>query len=144
MSYDFDEGVMRNVVIVSINSTNGRTYSPRTLRRCAHRYENAPVYLDHLSAEDIKKGVERNPDDWVGNVRNVRFLSGVGLIADFHFEKRIDLVKDCIAYARERNIPIGFSHTVDATIDIKYNIIIDIVNVHSVDFICWPSSRYFI
>ena len=142
--YDLDKGVLQDVVIVGIKSTNGRTYAPQTLRRCAYKYENAPVYLDHLSAEDLKKGLKRNPDDWVGTVKNVRFLARVGLIADFHFETKIDLVKDCFLYAKERNIPIGFSHAVDAKTDTRYHVIVDILNVHSVDLICWPASQQFI
>ena len=142
MSYNLDEGVIRNCVIVGINSLNGRTYLPMTLRSTVKEYEGAPVYLGHIDNDAVKRGVTRNPDDWVGTVRNVHFMSGVGLIADFHFETRIDLVKDTFAYAKERREAIGFSHCIEGVKDAKQDTIVKIYKVFSVDLVSNPASGY--
>jgi hypothetical protein len=69
----FENGVVRNVLVLGSKSKNKRQYAGAAMKKAVPLYENVAVYVDHPTKED-KERHGRSADDRFGVLRDVRFV----------------------------------------------------------------------
>ncbi len=140
------ETPIRNRRALLINaglSKHGYYYPAEVLRQCAHKFENAPFFLDH-------RLLERGVKDVVGIFKNVRWDDTYeGITGELHVYKH---KQDELALIEELNnsgLDVGLSAVFVATYTRDQNatkgdsptyLINDIVEVESVDFVLKPAT----
>ena len=133
---DRQAGVVRNVKIIGLESRNGRTYLPETLRKAAPKYEGVAVNTDHS-----KPGEQRRVAERFGRLRNVR-TGDAGLFADLHYLTSHPLA-NVVAEAAERMADaFGLSHDVFGKVTCRNGkaIVEEIETVRSVDLVADPAT----
>ncbi|MEK6237710.1 MAG: hypothetical protein N2C14_23625, partial [Planctomycetales bacterium] len=107
LSVDRDQGVLRGVKLLGMESRNGSRYTVAALRQAAPLYEGAKVYVNHPP-----RGQESRPRDYrdcIGAVREIQ-LREDGLYADFHFNPKHALAEQLMWDAQHAPANVGFSH----------------------------------
>lgn len=135
---DRQQGVVRGVKILGLQSRNGRTYRPEALAAAVPLYEGARVNVNH------PKGGPHAPRDYqdrIGQIRNVA-AGRDGLFADLHFNPKHALAEQLIWDAEHAPENVGFSHNVEARTSRRgERVVVEaIVRVESVDLVADPAT----
>jgi hypothetical protein len=139
MRIDREEGVIRGVKILGLESRNRRSYLPEALAQAARLYEDAKVNVNHPKGNP---GAPRDYQDRMGVIRNVEARPGEGLFADFYFNPKHALAEQLIWDAEHAPENVGFSHNVEArTVRQGERIVVEaITRVQSVDLVADPAT----
>ena len=139
MRVDREEGVIRGVKILGLQSRNGRSYLPEALVQAARLYEDAKVNVNHPKGNPA---APRDYQDRMGMIRNVNARQGEGLFADFYFNPKHVLAEQLIWDAEHAPQNVGFSHNVEARTTRRGDQVIveAITRVQSVDLVADPAS----
>jgi len=135
---DREQGVVRGVKILGLQSQNGRSYQPEALAAAVPLYEGARVNVNH------PKGGPHAPRDYqdrLGRIRNVAARAD-GLFADLHFNPKHALAEQLIWDAEHAPENVGFSHNVEArTSRSGERVVVEaILRVQSVDLVADPAT----
>jgi hypothetical protein len=135
---DSQQGVIRGVKILGLESRNGRTYRPEALAEAAPLYEGAKVNVNHPKGSPT---LPRDYRDRMGVIRNVG-VRPEGLFADFHFNPKHALAEQLTWDAEHAPENVGFSHNVEArTSRSGDRVVVEaIVRVQSVDLVADPAT----
>ncbi len=139
MRVDRQNGIIRGVKILGLESRNGRAYLPDALARATQLYEGAKVNVNH------PKGNPLGPRDYqerIGVVRDVAVRAGEGLFADFHFNPKHPLAEQLTWDAEHAPENVGFSHNVQARTARQGDTVVveEILRVQSVDLVADPAT----
>ncbi len=139
MRVDGDQGVIRGVKILGLQSRNGRGYLPEALVQAARLYEDAKVNVNHPKGHPT---APRDYQDRIGMIRNVSTRPGEGLFADFYFNPKHALAEQLAWDAEHAPENVGFSHNVEArTARQGEQIVVEaITRVQSVDLVADPAT----
>ncbi|GAB5442071.1 MAG: hypothetical protein Fues2KO_24200 [Fuerstiella sp.] len=135
---DRANGVIHGVKLIGFTSRNGRTYPSATLRGAVHLYEGVRVNIDHPQKPHDSRSVR----DRIGVIKNARFMEGVGILGDFHFNPNHALA-DQIAWDAENNPEsAGFSHNANLILKQKdgKSVVEEIRDVRHVDLVADPAT----
>jgi phosphopantetheinyl transferase (holo-ACP synthase) len=136
-----EEGVIRGVKILGLESKNGRTYLKEAVTRAMPLYEGVKVNVDH-PAGDMRQ--MRSYGSRIGVIENVRMGEGnSGLFGDFKYNPEHALAKQLKWDAENAPANVGFSHMVGAKIKrrgIKSTVVEEITRVQSVDLVADPAT----
>lgn len=136
---DRQQGVIRGVKILGLESRNGRSYSPQALREAVALYEGAKVNVNH------PRGAPQGPRDYqdrIGVVRQIELREGAGLFGDFFFNPKHPLAEQLVWDAEHAPENVGFSHNVQARISRQgeRQVVEAITKVQSVDLVADPAT----
>lgn len=135
-----EQGVIRGVKILGLESTNRRTYLRSALAEAVARYEGAKVNVDHP-----RHGAQgpRGYRDRLGVIRAAR-LEPQGIFADFHFNPKHPLAEQLVWDAEHAPHNVGFSHNVVALTSTRggRTVVEAITHVHSVDLVADPATTH--
>ena len=136
---DREQGIIRGVKVLGMNSRNGRHYLPEALQEAAGFYEGAKVNVNHPKGDPASP---RDYQDRLGEIRNVLFRENVGLFADLHFNPRHALAEQLMWDAEHSPGNVGFSHNVRAITERENGKIVvkKITWVNSVDLVADPAT----
>jgi len=139
MRVDRQNGVLRGVKILGMESRNGRTYLLDALARAAQLYEGAKVNVNHPKGNPLEP---RDYQDRIGVVRDVAVRAGEGLFADFHFNPKHPLAEQLAWDAEHAPENVGFSHNVQARTARQGDVVVveEILRVQSVDLVADPAT----
>lgn len=135
---DPQQGVIRGVKILGLESRNGRSYLPEALAAAVPLYEEAKVNVNHPKGDPL---APRDYQDRLGVIRNVAARSE-GLFADLHFNPKHALAEQLTWDAEHAPENVGFSHNVQArTTRQGGRVVIEaITKVQSVDLVADPAT----
>lgn len=130
----FDDGVLRDVVILGQKSKNGRVYSEQAMIEAVLNkvYEDKPVYLNH------ERGTSRKVEDRIGTISNVYYAQEEKKIrGNFTFlcsHPAVAQIKE--DFERNTNM-FGFSHDIMGKLEKVdgVNTITEIREVISIDIV---------
>ena len=136
---DREQGVLRGVKLLGLDSRNGRKYSPAALESARGLYEGARVNVNHPKSHPL---ASRDYQDRLGLVRNIALRPGAGLFGDFHFNPKHALAEQLLWDAEHAPENVGFSHNVQArTVRHGDETLVEaILKVHSVDLVADPAT----
>jgi hypothetical protein len=136
---DREQGVIRGVKILGLQSRNRRRYLPEALIEAARLYEDAKVNVNHPKGNP---SAPRDYQDRIGVIREVIAREGEGLFADFYFNPKHALAEQLIWDAQNAPENVGFSHNVEArTVRQGDQIVVEaITRVQSVDLVADPAT----
>jgi len=139
MRVDREEGVIRGVKILGLQSRNRRSYLPEALVQAARLYEDAKVNVNHPKGNPA---APRDYQDRIGMIRNVRTQPGEGMFADFYFNPKHALAEQLLWDAEHAPENVGFSHNVEArTVRQGDEVVVEaITRVQSVDLVADPAT----
>lgn len=135
-----EEGVLRGVKILGMESANGRSYPKETIARAISLYEGAKVNVDHAIGDP---GKPRSYGDRMGLIENVRLGEGeAGLFADFRFNPQHAIAEQLKWDAEHAPQNVGFSHNVLAKTSRRggKSVVEEITKVQSVDLVADPAT----
>ncbi len=133
------QGIIRGVKILGVESRNGRTYLDQALQGAVGLYENAKVNVNHPRDNPLGP---RDYRDRIGVIRNVAARPGEGLFADFHFNPKHALAEQLAWDAEHAPQNLGFSHNVQARTARRGDrtVVEAILKVQSVDLVADPAT----
>lgn len=135
---DREKGVIHEVKLLGLTSSNGRTYTLEAIRNAAKMYEGKVVNIDHRA----KPGQPRSAYDRFGRVVNVR-VDDQGLFGNIEYLKSHPMA-DRVSEAAERMPAIfGMSHDAQGIPrpgNGKHLTIESITSVASVDVVSDPAT----
>lgn len=139
MRVNREQGVIRGVKILGLESRNGRHYLPQALRDAMPLYEGAKVNVNH------PKGPPQGPRDYqdrIGVVRQIELREHEGLFGDFYFNPKHPLAEQLAWDAEHTPENVGFSHNVQARLvrQGERHVVEAIVKVQSVDLVADPAT----
>jgi hypothetical protein len=136
---DREQGVLRGVKLLGLDSRNGRKYSPAALESARGLYEGARVNVNHPKSHPL---ASRDYQDRLGLVRNIALRPSAGLFGDFHFNPKHALAEQLLWDAAHAPENVGFSHNVQArTVRHGDETLVEaILKVHSVDLVADPAT----
>ncbi len=139
LKVDKEQGIIRGVKILGLESRNGRRYEAKGVREAAGLYEGAKVNVNH------PKGSPTSPRDYqdrIGQHKNVHFREGEGLFGDFHYNPKHALAEQLEWDAEHAAENVGFSHNVQASTSRKDGkaVVETILKVTSVDLVADPAT----
>jgi hypothetical protein len=136
---DRQQGVIRGVKILGLQSRNGRTYLPEALAEAVPLYERAKVNINHPKGSPT---APRDYQDRIGVIRGAALRPGEGLFAELHFNPKHALAEQLIWDAEHSPENVGFSHNVEArTSRSGERVIVEaILRVQSVDLVADPAT----
>jgi hypothetical protein len=136
---DRQQGVLRGVKLLGLESRNGRKYSPAALETAKGLYEGARVNVNHPKGHPL---ATRDYQDRLGLVRNIALRPADGLFGDFHFNPKHALAEQLLWDAEHTPENVGFSHNVQArtTRQGDETFVEAILKVHSVDLVADPAT----
>lgn len=134
-----EQGIIRGVKILGVESRNGRTYLDEALNGAVGLYENAKVNVNHPRDNPLGP---RDYRDRIGVIRNVAARPGEGLFADFHFNPKHALAEQLAWDAEHAPQNVGFSHNVQARTARRGDrtVVEAILKVQSVDLVADPAT----
>lgn len=133
-------GIVSGVKIIGLRSRHGYDYTPEALRAAIPLYEGIKVNIDHPDRKS--PGAARSYADRFGKLVNVRFVSGQGLVGDFHYNTQHALA-DQFAWDAENNPnACGFSHNAAGSVVNRNGTQVceSIDSVRSVDLVADPAT----
>lgn len=135
MRIDRDRSVLRGVKVLGLESANGRSYSPQSLREAAKLYNGKPVNVDHL------EGNRRSYRDRIGKLANVE-LRGDGLYGDLLVNPKHPLAEQLFWDAEHAPENVGLSHDAHGRTVVRGGRVIveAIESVRSVDLVAEPAT----
>lgn len=134
-----EQGVIRGVKILGLESRNGRRYLPQALATARGLYEGAKVNVNHLPQPST---VGRDYRDRIGVIREVMYREAEGLFGDLHFNPKHLLAAQLIWDAEHAPQNVGFSHNVRARLKQMTGEVVveEILAVESVDLVADPAT----
>lgn len=138
MRVDREQGIIRGVKLLGLESRNGRRYLPDALAQAAPLYEGAKVNVNHPKGHPL---AARDYQDRLGSIRNVS-VRAEGLFGDFHFNPKHALAEQLAWDATHAPENVGFSHNVEARTSRQANqtVVEAILKVQSVDLVADPAT----
>lgn len=135
---DREHGVLKNVKILGSVSKNGRRYLPEAMRNGFHLYEGVIVNTNH----DRVNHTDRNVEDRIGRIVNVRYVEGDGIFGDFEILTSHPMSERVMEAAERMPSAMGFSHLADCARRKAGGIdeVIAIRKVYSVDLVGNPAT----
>lgn len=137
-----EDGVLRGVKLLGINSRNGRRYEAAALKKAGGLYEGRKVYVDHPQRESA--GEDRSFADWAGVIENVKYRKDDGLYGDIVLRKESEHFRGIVEAASHPKFhkSCGFSHVAEGEshFDGDTEIIESIKEVFSVDLVTDPAT----
>ncbi|HTU27310.1 MAG TPA: hypothetical protein VMF30_18015 [Pirellulales bacterium] len=139
MRVDRQQGVLRGVKLLGLQSRNGRKYLPEALASARTLYEGARVNVNHAKGHPL---AARDYQDRLGVVRQIALRGGEGLFGDLHFNPRHALAEQLVWDAEHAPENVGLSHNVQArTLRQGDETLVEaILKVHSVDLVADPAT----
>lgn len=139
MSVDREQGLLRGVKLIGLQSRNGRRYRESALTEAAALYEEAKVNVNHPKGNPLSP---RDYQDRLGVIRNVRLWAGEGLFGDLHFNPKHALAEQLVWDAEHNPRNVGFSHNVLAKLTREGESVVveEITKVQSVDLVADPAA----
>ena len=139
MRVDRQQGVLRGVKLLGLQSRNGRKYLPDALSAARALYEGARVNVNHAKGHPL---AARDYQDRLGVVRQIAWRNAEGLFGDLHFNPRHALAEQLVWDAEHAPENVGLSHNVQArTVRQGDDTIVEaILKVHSVDLVADPAT----
>lgn len=136
VSVDFNERLVKNIVLSGGVSKNGHRYTDEALRDAVAKYDRKPVFLDH--AANGSKPFDRSTRDLVGSVTQPRFEQGRvrGDIRVLDTEAG----RTFLALMEGRSPAVGMSHVVLAQRGSNPQVVEQIHDVVSVDAVVFPAT----
>ena len=136
---DRQQGVLRGVKLLGLESRNRRKYLPEALTAARALYEGARVNVNHAKGHPL---AARDYQDRLGVVRQIAWRGGEGLFGDLCFNPRHALAEQLIWDAEHAPENVGLSHNVQArTLRQGDDTIVEaILKVHSVDLVADPAT----
>lgn len=136
---DREQGVIRGVKLLGLDSRNARRYLPAALAQAARLYEDAKVNVNHPKGHPL---AARDYQDRIGSIRNVRVSESEGLFGDFHFNPKHALAEQLMWDATHAPENVGFSHNVEARTSRQggQTVVEAILKVQSVDLVADPAT----
>jgi hypothetical protein len=136
---DRQQGVLRGVKLLGLQSRNGRKYLPDALSAARALYEGARVNVNHAKGHPL---AARDYQDRLGVVRQIAWRSAEGLFGDLHFNPRHALAEQLVWDAEHAPENVGLSHNVQArTVRQGDDTLVEaILKVHSVDLVADPAT----
>lgn len=136
---DSDAYVIRGVRVLGAVSRNGRTYAEDAMRRAVGLYEGARLNFNHLDRANAAR--ERHFEDWVGELRNVRYVEAEkALRGDAHILQSDPRTPKLMEAARRFPRSFGLSHVAEGR-ENKSRIVEHIEAVASVDIVTTPATN---
>jgi len=136
---DRDQGVLRGVKLIGLESRNGRRYRESGLEQATSLYEEAKVNVNHPKDGPLSP---RDYQDRLGVIRGVELRRGEGLFGDLHFNPKHVLAEQLAWDAQHNPHNVGFSHNVLAklTHEGEVAVVEGITRVVSVDLVADPAT----
>ncbi len=136
---DREQGVLRGVKLIGLESRNGRRYRESTLDQATSLYEEAKVNVNHPKGGPLSP---RDYQDRLGVIRGVELRTGEGLFGDLHFNPKHLLAEQLVWDAEHNPRNVGFSHNVLARLSREGEVAIveEITRVLSVDLVADPAT----
>lgn len=136
---DREQGVLRGVKLIGLESRNGRRYRESALAAAATLYEEAKVNVNHPKEGPL---TPRDYQDRLGVIRGVELRSGAGLFGDLHFNPKHALAEQLLWDAEHNPHNVGFSHNVLARLsrERELTVVEEITKVQSVDLVADPAT----
>ena len=139
LTADRQQGILRGVKILGIESRNGNRYSAAALRRALPLYEGIRVNVNHPP-----RGQEDRPRDYrdrIGKLAGVE-LRADGLYGALHFNPRHPLAEQLIWEAEHAPENVGFSHNAvgRGRQESGHFLVEEIAEVRSVDLVTDPAT----
>ena len=136
---DRQQGVLRGVKLLGLQSRNGRKYLPDALSAARALYEGARVNVNHAKGHPL---AARDYQDRLGVVRQIAWRNAEGLFGDLHFNPRHALAEQLVWDAEHAPENVGLSHNVQArTVRQGDDTLVEaILKVHSVDLVADPAT----
>lgn len=136
---DREQGVLRGVKLIGLESRNGRRYRESTLDQATSLYEEAKVNVNHPKGGPLSP---RDYQDRLGVIRGVELRTGEGLFGDLHFNPKHLLAEQLVWDAEHNPRNVGFSHNVLARLSRESEVAIveEITRVLSVDLVADPAT----
>jgi hypothetical protein len=132
-------GIIRDVVVISSQSENGRHYPPDVLIAAVPLYENKPVYIDHQPDTSTAARSYRNK---IGRLVNVRFELGK-VRADLLVNPEHELANQLFWDAENNPSAVGLSHDAIGQMEMAEDgaqVVRRIEKVRSVDLVAEPAT----
>ena len=140
LTHDPAEPVLRNVLLVGLESKNGRKYKPEALQEAvaSGRYR-AFVNVNHPEGRPTRP---RQLEERFGAVENERFVPGEGVRGDIRYNPEHRLSKFVRWFAENMPRAIGASHNVDGAghTDKGTFVVESVARVRSVDLVADPAT----
>ncbi len=138
MRVDREQGILRGVKLLGLQSRNGRKYLPAALSQAVGLYEGAKVNVNHPKGSPL---AARDYQDRLGSIRNVS-LRDDGLFGDFQFNPKHALAEQLMWDATHAPENVGFSHNVEARTSRQggQTVVEAILKVQSVDLVADPAT----
>lgn len=136
------DNVIRNVRILGAESKNGRSYAEEAMRKAAGLYEGARLNFNHGDRKNA--GKERPFEDWVGELRNVRYdATDKALYGDAHIlasDPRTPKLYEAVQRFPKK---FGLSHVAEGTEKRRNGktVVESITAVASVDIVTSPATN---
>lgn len=136
---DRENGVIRGVKILGLESANGRSYSREAVSKAKGLYEGRSVNVNH--ANKLKPGEDRRLEDRFGRLTNVREESS-GLYGDLEYIKSHSMAESVIEAAERMPEQLGLSHCAEGRLAKRNgkNLVEEITSVRSVDLVSDPAT----
>lgn len=134
--------VIRGVRILGADSRNGRSYSESAMAQAARLYEGTRLNFNHTDKRDA--GKERPFEDWVGELRNVRFVpSEKAVFGDAHILASDPRTPKLYEAVRRFPRSFGLSHVAQGVEKRhgKNRVVESIEAVASVDIVTSPATN---
>jgi hypothetical protein len=135
-----EDGLIRGVKILGLESKNGRVYTKEAVARAMSLYEGVKVNVDHPKGDP---SAQRSYGDRMGVMQNVRLGQGdTGLFGDFKFNPKHALAEQLKWDAQNSPGNVGFSHNALAKITKRGGkaVVEEITRVQSVDLVADPAT----
>lgn len=136
---DQQEGILRGVKLIGLESRNGRRYRESALAQAVGLYEESKVNVNHPKEGPL---APRDYQDRLGVIRGVELRPGEGLFGDLHFNPKHVLAEQLAWDAQHNPRNVGFSHNVLARVSRRdeISIVEEITRVQSVDLVADPAA----
>lgn len=89
---DLKQGLVRDVKIIGLESTNGYSYSQQALKAAVPLYEGVRVNIDHPTRTDVERR-SRSYADRFGRLHQVKFVDGKGIFGNLKYNRQHALAK---------------------------------------------------
>lgn len=136
---DASRHVISGVKVLGLESKNGRSYTPESIRQAAGLYEGKNVNVNHPLKG--KAGDPRDYGDRIGHLESVQ-VKADGLYADLHYNPEHRLAKQLAYDAEHAPNRVGMSHNVEGkTSQSNGKMTVEaITRVVSVDLVADPAT----
>lgn len=127
-----ENGVLKDCLLVGVQSRNGRKYPVKVLEESRALYEDRKIFVDHCY-DDSKRTIRER---W-GVAKNVH-VDETGLRGDVHYLESHAATPSILETIQRFN-DIGFSHDADLATD-SSGVVTQIARVYSIDIVNDPAT----